>query len=131
MKNISSSPESPFKISLPTRGAAGFCALRLTEVSCFRRCSLCFPPHKLIFPGPCCDNSLWTQHSPARCFLKPPKQFGFQDPYLKKFALIALWAPHLHTCLKGQELGECNEKMRMSRHCVLCRVAHDFQKVEI
>lgn len=114
MKKNQRPSQAPFKIFLPTSIAVGFCARRLKEVSCLDRLSLFFPPHKLIFPGSCGDSSLWTQHFPARYFLKPPTAFWFSGSLYKEICIKSSLGPLISICVwKGRSLGNAMRKMWM------------------
>lgn len=111
MKKRHCPSQLPFKIFLPTSMAAGFCAPRLSEVPCRGPHSLCFPPHKLIFPGSCGDSSLWTQHFPARYFLKPPTAFWFSGSLFKEICINSSLGPLIYMHVwKGRSLGNATEK---------------------
>lgn len=84
---------SPFQNLPPHQRSCGALCSRLKEVSCLDRLSLFFPPHKLIFPGSCGDTSLWTQHFPARYFLKPPTAFWFSGSLYKEICIKSSLGP--------------------------------------
>ena len=114
MKKNQRPSQAPFKIFLPTSIAVGFCARRLKKVSCLDRLSLFLPPRKLIFPGSCGDSSLWTQHFPARYFLKPPTAFWFSGSLYKEICIKSSLGPLISICVwKGRSLGNAMRKMWM------------------
>ena len=103
---------SPFQNLPPHQRSCGSLCSRLKEVSCLDRLSLFFPPHKLIFPGSCGDTSLWTQHFPARYFLKPPTAFWFSGSLYKEICIKSSLGPLISIRVwKGRSLGNAMRKM--------------------
>ena len=87
-----------------------------------------FPPHKLIFPGSCGSSSLWTQHFPARYFLKPPTAFWFSGSLFKEICIKSSLGPLISIHVwKGRSLRKAWEKREWAGwRCLLSGDAHDL-----